>query len=388
MQSWLDTLEGAGAFGPPAQRFVARFLDGALPPRGVEGLIVLASSIDRFAEDGEPADDDAFLEGAGALLAVLVIAAHPGRTRHVSEEKQHRVELDERGFFDPFAAVSAALTGDLRARKVLALELAHVEAELRGEGPISRVSRAFEDALAASRPELRVVHRFDRQLVLSDETRVDLTKAIEATDDVEVRAIVPPAVTQAAKKLVDMLPGGRLLGAAFTLDEVLPRLYPRLLGPSFELDSGVHAIPFRGEVRIALVARFPDRARFLVAGDLSRWRADPDDLLHRALSNLAESSAHARIVSDPPLHLFRTGDGLDSARLLLPGLHETLAEVLGARFVAAAPHRDVLLLARTEHADALSARAADDHARAPHRISAQRFVVSAEGIRVASTPSM
>lgn len=386
--SWLDTLSDAGALRPVAQRFIARFHQGECPPRGIEGLLALSAAIDRFAEEGEPSDDDAFLEGAGALLGAIVIAAHPGRARHVSAprasaprvgaphataEQKHRIELGGRGFFDPFAAVAQALTGEIRARKVLAAELARVEAELRGEGPIARVSRAFDEALSSERPELSVVHRFDREVVLSDETRVDLTKAIEATEGAS-----GAAVALAAKKLVDMLPGGR--GAVLPLEEALPRLFPRLLGPSFQSDTAVHAVPFRGALRVALIARFDDRARFVVTGDLARWAVDPDALLLRALDNLALASAKARVHVEAPLLSFRTGDGLDSARLLLPGLHETLAGELGARFLAAVPHRDVLWLASSEHVAALEARALDDHARAPHRISPELYAVTAEGV--------
>lgn len=377
MSEWIEGLEGAGAFRAPARRFCRRFLGDDIP-RGVEGLIALCGGIDRFVAEGDPADDDAFLEGAGALLAVIVIAAHPGRARHAEGNGVHRLMLGEHGCCDPFATITRALEGEVRARRILTEALGRAEAEMAGLGPIARLSRAFEEALSAERPDLRVVRRFDRERVLSDETTVDLTKAIEATADVPASAELPPAVMQAARKLVDMLPGGG--GAAISADDALAKVCPRLIAPDFASEAALHTVPFRGALQIALVLRMGERARFVLASDLPRWSLDPDALLLRALDNLALASRTAKVHREPPLLYLRSGDGLDSARLLLPGLHQTMSPELGETFLAAVPHRDVLLLARTEHADVLRARAEDDYARAPHRVSSALYAVSASGI--------
>jgi hypothetical protein len=376
VSDWIDDLVGGGAFRTPARRFVTRFMDGSLP-LGVEGLIALCAAIDGFAADGDPADDDAFLEGAGALLSVIVIAAHPGRARHIERAGVHRLMLGEHGCCDPFASISRALEGEVRARKCLTAELGRCESEIMGFGAMARMSRAFEEALAERRPELMVVHRFESERVLSDETTVDLRKAIEATADIERNSEIPAAVLQAARKLVDMLPGGV---AAISADDALAKVCPRLIAPEFAREAALHSVPFRGELRIALVLRMGERARFVLASDLPRWSLDPDALLLRALDNLALASSTAVVHREPPLFYLRSGDGLDSARLLLPGLHETIAPELGETFLAAVPHRDVLLLARTDDGAALRARTEDDHARAPHRVSSALFRVSAGGI--------
>lgn len=387
MSAWIENLDGGGAFRGPARRFVVRFLDGSRPsgsfpsgsfPRGVEGLIALCAAIDGFAAEGDPADDDTFLEGAGALLSVVVIASHPGSARHIERAGVHRLMLGEHGCCDPFAAISRALEGEVRARKILTEELSRWEAEMMGAGPIARLSRAFEEVLATQRPELLVVQRFEKERVLSDETTVDLSKAIEATADVVGHGVeIPASVMQTARKLVDMLPGGV---TAISAEDALAKVCPRLIAPDFASEAALHSVPFRGALRIALVLRMGERARFVLASDLPRWSLDPDALLLRALDNLAVASSSAKVHREPPLSYLRSGDGLDSARLLLPGLHETMAAELGETFLAAVPHRDVLLLARTEDAAALRARAEDDYARAPHRVSSALYRVSASGI--------
>ena len=81
----------------------------------------------------------------------------------------------------------------------------------------------------------------------------------------------------------------------------------------------------------------------------------------------------------------RTGDGLDSARLLLPTLTAVLRHDLGDAFLLAAPHRDTLLAAPDTDAGRalLLARAADLAARAPHAICDQPFRMIRGSLEVA-----
>jgi hypothetical protein len=359
-----------GAFGPAAGRFAERFLGGALP-RGVEGLSGLAAAIDRFAEDGAPEHEDAFLEGAGAALGVIVIEHFAGRARHVERRGLHRLALGRAGFADPFAIVARLLAGETRARPALVREVLALEAEIAGTGPIARVALAFEAELAPARPELRVVDRFERALFLSDETEIDLSQAIAASEDHEAGS---PALQRTARKLVSMLPGGVPVLAP---EGRLERLVPRLIGPSFPEGNGVHAVPLAGELRLALTERHEGRARFLLARDIDALGLPHDALVLRALDNLARASLGTRVLEDGALLLLRSGDGLDSSRLLLPGLVATFAPRLGEGFLAGVPHRDALWLARSGDAPALRARIEDDFARAPHRISARPVRVEA-----------
>jgi hypothetical protein len=359
-----------GAFGPAAGRFAERFLGGG-SLRGVEGLSGLAAAIDRFAEHGAPEDEDAFLEGAGAALGVIVIEHFAGRARHVERRGLHRLALGRAGFADPFAIVARLLAGEARARPALVREVLALEAEIAGEGPVSRVALAFEAELATVRPELRVVDRFEHTLVLSDETEIDLSQAIAASGQHEAGS---PALRRTAGKLASMLPGS---SPALAPEERLARLVPRLLGPSFPGGNGVHAVPLAGELRLGFTERHEGRARFLLERDVEGLALAHDELVRRALDNLARASLGVRVVEEGPLLLVRSGDGLDSARLLLPGLVETFAPRLGEGFLAGVPHRDALWLARGGDAPSLRARTEDDFARAPHRISARLVRVEA-----------
>ena len=151
----------------------------------------------------------------------------------------------------------------------------------------------------------------------------------------------------------------------------LERLVPRLIGPSFPEGNGVHAVPLAGELRLALTERHEGRARFLLARDVDAIGLPYDELVRCALDNLARASLGTRVLEDGALLLVRSGDGLDSSRLLLPGLVATFTPRLGEGFLAGVPHRDALWLARPGDAPALRARIEDDFARAPHRISAR-----------------
>ncbi|MEZ4335273.1 MAG: hypothetical protein R3B82_01480 [Sandaracinaceae bacterium] len=136
-------------------------------------------------------------------------------------------------------------------------------------------------------------------------------------------------------------------------------------------------------IELTLIVHHGDRSRYPCRGARSlgvllRGRAGI------AIENLADRSAGARFgtvdTEGGPIVFARTGDGLDAARILLPTLHAVLAPELGDAFLAAIPHRDVLLAcADTPRLrEALLARARDDAARAPHRITDRLFRVDAD----------
>ena len=85
-------------------------------------------------------------------------------------------------------------------------------------------------------------------------------------------------------------------------------------------------------------------------------------------------------VSDRILRV-RQSDGLDGARLLLPDLAARLERLSPGGWLAAAPHRDVLLLARRPALSELSKRAQDAAQRAPHPVSASLSAVTPDGPR-------
>ncbi len=369
--SWLNEVRGAGLLQAPAVEFAERQI-GPDPGAGAPALLALARAIDAFASgEGSAQEEARFVEGAGAFFG-LVLLAHTGDGEHVSREGVNRVRLGRAGFVDPFAAIERAL--DERPAKAILVEATRLaEAEARGDGPIARVSLAFEHALSEGSSPRAITARFDRTVFVG-EIEVDLTRTIEATTGESEGTL-----SRSVSKLVEMLPGGR--GRAIERAEAEVRLLPRLVGPSFALEGSLVMLPLAGDVRVALVLAYDGRSRFVSSKDLEAWSLAVADALGLAVENLGGRAKEARLtrvdIGSGAMCVSRTGDGLDSARLLLPSLRATLAAELGDPFLVAVPHRDVLLACA--HGDgateaAFARRVSDDAARAPHAVSARVFV--------------
>lgn len=370
--AWIAKVRGGGALAPAAAAFAEREIEEDGPP-GPRALVDLGRAIDRFAQRrASPAEEGTFVEGAGAFLGMVLLAYLGGA--HAARGGVHRLRLGAAGFFDPFAAIEDALETE-PARASLVDSVAEAEREAQGLGAISRVAIAFERALAELRSELAITDRFDRTLFLGD-TEVDLSRAIGATTGESDAAVVA-----AARKLVEMLPGGA--GAEVNAEEAIARVFPRLVGRAFDLPVAV--APIADDLRVAWVLAYDRRARFVTERDLTRWSMSPRELAAHALANLAARSDRARLArvdtDAGPWIVARSGDGHDSARLLLPALAETLAPEVGSPCIVAVPHRDALFASveTPEAVRALAARVAEDHARAPHGISARLYRLHGDG---------
>ncbi len=277
------------------------------------------------------------------------------------------------GTFDPFAAIDRALdANDPHAALIEALKEA--EAEARGDGAASRCVVAFRQALATERPDRRIERRHGLDLALDDGTEIDLER---------LRAAENPA--DAAARLVSLLPGGEALHLDWA--SARERLFPRLVGEAFVAELGARGDslqlrPLVGDIHVALQLRYPGRSRFVRRDEVDHWLDAGHDPAGAALANLGEaaSSLDVRTVDE---HLFAltTGDALDATRLLLPKLADELEQRLGRPFLAAVPHRDVLLLAKDDFAAerALARHARELHDRAPHPITAH--LVQVDGTR-------
>lgn len=177
------------------------------------------------------------------------------------------------------------------------------------------------------------------------------------------------------------------------LADVSERILPRVVGPALLAEVhrqvGGHALytrPFAGEARLMFLVREAERGRYVAEPDLARWGATPEELLRVALSNLARDSDRARLFriehDEGVLIAARTGDGLDSSRVLLPGLHDVLAPELGSPFAVAIPHRDALLACSLEHPGSLrllQERAAAECTRSRYGITRELLVLEAGG---------
>lgn len=390
--SWMEALrDRAGPLLEKALDLAA--WKGPSPfPGGAAGTRRLAELVDAFAHDEEAsdADDARFVEGAGAMLGLLLLA-HVGLGEYRKNGVMHRVALGRRGWFDPFAAIDASLDAPQPTRE-LARRVATAEAEAAGDGPIARIATVFEDVLAEARPGLSIARQFELELLLSNEVEVDLTRIAEATDGQGVEA-----VRTAARKLASLLPGeGEVQRTSW--DEARPILLPRLVASAFveELHRAHPASHGRifgrslcPGIEIALVLAYEGRARYVRTDEVGAWLDHESAVLAQAVENLASRSARARFAAVDTDHgrlvVARSGDGLDAARLLLPGLSSVLGNALPGPHAVAVPHRDTLLACSADDARAvafLRQRAEDDAARAPHRIASVVLRVDGRAVEV------
>ncbi|MEM9190675.1 MAG: DUF1444 family protein [Myxococcota bacterium] len=364
----------AGPFAEAARRFVG---DEACP-KGTQGIAYLRRRIDRFWDIEEPSEEleATFIEGAGSLLSLLLLERLEGH--HVRANETHRLRLGRYGMFDPLGTIEAILASD-DPHGELRRSLRRAEAEARDDGPVSRVFVALETALRETTFRIAAVE--GTKVRLSEGLEVDLSRAIRATEDQG-----PAAVAQAVHRLIAVLPGGEGLVSDFASvrDRILPRLVSKTFAQDLEARLSTTALalrPLGTDVQVAFVEHETSRARYIKASELTHWALDEDALFAHAVTRLSRIERPLRYDIEDGIFMARTGDGLDSSRLLLPSLREVLQDALGGSALVAVPHRDTLLAAREAHADALSKFAEDAAARAPHRISTELFRVDDEGLR-------
>jgi hypothetical protein len=376
--TWLESVERPG----PLREAAERLFSDEVAPRGAAGLAWLIRRIDLHSQDERvtPASEAAFIESAGALLGLLLVE-HVREGEHACRDGLHRVRLGRGGFVDPFGAIEAAL-GAESVRKTIIEFVAHAEAEARSEAGVGRASALFERMLAERRPDLEITDRFDRRVWLGPDVEVDLGRALDAAgaSDASLRS--------ALEKLVAMLPGGS--DARLSREEAEGRLLPRLMRREVLAGRGVVLEPFcEPEVAVSLVLAYDGRSRFVRQDELAGWDLDVQTALRVSIGRLAERSIKARFArvdaDEGPWVFARSRDGLDSARVLLPALHEVLSPDLGETFLLAVPHRDALYACADtpELERVIAARAADDFARAPHGVTPRVFRVDAARLSLA-----
>lgn len=375
---WLNALEDVGGRLVPAARV---FVDSEHPPppgAGVKGIRWLAAQLEDFVDrDTDDAQDDRFVEGAGALLGLLLIEHLGGRTQE--RNGCHRVQLGRFGWFDPFGAIQDALDAE-DPRSCLSDYLSVAEREAAGDGPISRVVGAFVDALELERPDLGIESHFELTVDLDNGASVDLGRLERVARDQD-----DDATNEAARKIISMLPGAGSRQAT-PWHEASSRLVPRLVSEQFlaalPSEQDLYTESIGHDVHLALQLRYGSRARYVRRDEVAAWALERTAARQQAIENLVRNSRSLRLetVAEGVLRV-RQGDGLDGARLLLPDLATRLARLQGALWVAASPHRDVLLLAHGAAVADLAERAEDAVKRAPHPVSASLFAITAHGPR-------
>jgi uncharacterized protein YtpQ (UPF0354 family) len=375
---WLNTLEGVGGRLVPAARIFADSERPPMPGAGAGGVRWLAERVEDFADrDTDDTEDDLFVEGAGAILGLLLIEHLGGQAR--AQDGAHRVQLGRFGWFDPFEAIQDALDAeDPRARLAEYLTLAELEAT--DDGPVSRVVRAFAETLESERPDLGIRSQFELTVDLDNGATVDLSRLERVA-----RGEDDESTHEAARRIVSMLPGADTPEAT-PWHEAAPRLLPRLVSESFigslPSDQQLHLSTIGADIHLALQLRYGTRARYVRASEVSAWALGAAAAHQKAIENLAEKSRSLRLepVAEGVLRV-RQGDGLDGARLLLPDLALRLGQLADGPWVAASPHRDVLLLGHHTSVAELATHAEEARRRAPHPVSASLFAVTPHGPR-------
>jgi uncharacterized protein YtpQ (UPF0354 family) len=395
MSSWLTgkLAQDAGALLPAARAFLGESLGAQANDfrAGAPGIVFLCEEVLRFLslEHVSEEQERRFIEGAGALLGLLLID-HVGEGAHMARGSVHRVRLGKYGFFDPFAAIDQVLDAQ-SPRQELMRQVSVAESEAAGTGPVSRVVNRFLTSVARERPELSLLSHFDLTLTLrsaesSEPVEIDLKRAVESTRDQDAHA-----VDNVANRLLSMLPGSS--EAQVSLDEAKQRLMPRLMRADSLRDlssSGKTLLaqaPLVEELSVALLLEYKGRARYVRESELAEWGISWAQAFELAWRNLAAHSKASRISRSEtphgPIFVARTGDGRDSARVVLPALPGELRARVGARVAIAVPHRDTFFACDADNAallQAMRARAQEDAARAPHRLSDRVFLLDARGL--------
>jgi hypothetical protein len=171
--------------------------------------------------------------------------------------------------------------------------------------------------------------------------------------------------------------------------EVLPRLVgPRFFGfleQRFS-EAPVFVAKLAGQVQLAFILRSGGSARYLRKDEVARSAATTGQIVRSAVRNLARASTGARLLRCDDDHgvlvVAKTGDGLDSSRILLPGLHDVLAPELGSPFAVAVPHRDALFACSIGSGRSLGElrdRAAREAERAAQSITHELFAIGPSG---------
>ena len=375
---WLNAMEDVGGRLVPAARAFVDSQHPPLPGTGAAGIRWLAAQLEDFVDrDTDGGDDDRFVEGAGALLGLLLIEHLGGRTRE--RDGCHRVQLGRFGWFDPFGTIQEVLDAE-DPRGCLSEYLSVAEREADENGPVSRVVRVFANTLGRERPDLDIESQFELTVDLNNGASVDLARLERVARDQD-----EDAATEAARRIISMLPGANTQEET-PWSEAATRLLPRLVSEKFlaslPSEQALYVDPVGSGVHLALQLRYGTRARYVRCAEVDSWAMERAGARQQALENLAAKSRSLRLerVTGEILRV-RQGDGLDGARLLLPDLADRLAKLEPGVWVAAAPHRDVLLLARGEALEELCKRAEDAARRAPHPVSAAIFAVTLQGPR-------
>lgn len=364
------SVDCCGSFLRAAERVAHAFDLGRLAP-GKEGLATIAraliqaidelDALDRALPPPPHLEDDALIEGFGALLGLALAETLGGET--LENQNRHGIRFGRYGYFDPFMAVRSTLEAD-DPRETLAEYLDRASEEACGRGVIALAYRCFADALRAEGIADDFEPMFPTSAVLPSGEIVSLERLAQSSEQA-------PTI---ARHLARML--NRNV-ASLTDEQRATLVYPRLVGERFfeglgEYRARLYAREFASGLWASLIAHYGDRARFLREDEVP----DPELQERLALERLDRSRRELKLEPEGALYHLASRDGLDASRLLLPRLQRELESRIGEIVFVGVPHRD-LLLASSDRC-VLEAAVESAYQRAPHPISSAVYTLTGD----------
>jgi uncharacterized protein YtpQ (UPF0354 family) len=170
----------------------------------------------------------------------------------------------------------------------------------------------------------------------------------------------------------------------FTLDEIRPKIFPQVMPAAF-VEAGALPLvsyPLASEIRIGLVADFPQTYMYLREEDLRRWEVSQDAVYEMALENLEDASGAVNIQlfgsGTETFMAIASGDGYDAVRILTPGFQQLFSSNLGETFRFGIPNRDFLICWRIDCPETfhqqMQSQIKKDHSERPYPLSSSVFV--------------
>lgn len=177
------------------------------------------------------------------------------------------------------------------------------------------------------------------------------------------------------------------LGFDLIKDRIMPRIQPESIFQHLSRELVVH-VPFVNGTVIVFVMDMPNMTISITTEQMIRWGVTCEDLEEIARQNLdryapeldmqfveSKEGGHAAIIGEQ--------DGYDAARVLMGGLHTTLASRLGPDFLVAIPARDMfvaLSAGPSPFLQRLHRRVVQDYNRLPYPITDEFFLVTRDGV--------
>lgn len=171
---------------------------------------------------------------------------------------------------------------------------------------------------------------------------------------------------------------------------IVPQLKPVILLNDL-LERGADPIVYRlflADLIITYAILDRGRLSYITELQLDRWEVSEYTLHSQAIANLQARSQqlnyHVAGSDDETIIIFNHDDGLDAARLLLPGLLEEVTRTLPGNAVIGIPNRDFMVILSDSDPDRVSAVAlqiAQDMRQHDHGVSDRLFTLMDGEIR-------